>query len=72
MEAYHSRLKALQRVDSGGGESGGMTATGAFSAVAEKTGTSYMELAAPELKKNGASDISGCHEFESQEEACPL
>jgi len=49
---------------------GAMTATGAFSAVAEKSGlkakdvktviTTYMELAASELKKNGAFKVGGC------------
>merc|ERR1711982_240442 len=49
---------------------GAMTASGAFSAVAEKTGlkgkdvkavvTNYMELAASELKKNGKFKIGGC------------
>merc|ERR1711939_729557 len=48
----------------------GLTATGAFAAVAEKTGTkakdvkaiitNYVELAASELKKNGAFKIGGC------------
>merc|ERR1711991_916870 len=50
--------------------SGAMTATGAFSLVAEKTGcktkdvkaiiTNYMELAASEVKKNGAFKVGGC------------
>jgi len=49
---------------------GSMTATGAFSAVAEKSGLkakdvktvigTYMELAASELKKNGAFKLGGC------------
>merc|ERR1712139_201023 len=49
---------------------GAMTATWAFSAVAEKSGlkakdvkaviTNYVELAASELKKNGAFKIGGC------------
>ena len=49
---------------------GAMTAAGSFSAVAEKIGTkskdvkavisNYMELAASELKKNGAFKIGGC------------
>merc|ERR1711939_752354 len=48
----------------------GLTATGAFSAVAEKSGlkpkdvkaviTNYVELAASELKKTGAFKIGGC------------
>merc|ERR1712227_366322 len=49
---------------------GAMTATAACSAVAEKTGlkgkdvkaviTTYLELAASELKKNGAFKFGGC------------
>merc|ERR1712113_1005716 len=59
-------MKAMKAMKAGGA----MTATGAFSAVAEKTGTkakdvkavvtNYMELAASELKKNGAFKIGGC------------
>merc|ERR1711881_285445 len=60
-------MKAMKAMKKAGGA---MTATGAFSAVAEKTGakskdvkaviTNYMELAASELKKNGAFKIGGC------------
>merc|ERR1711990_771401 len=59
-------MKAMKAMKAGGA----MTATGAFSAVAEKSGlkakdvkavvTNYMELAASELKKNGAFKIGGC------------
>merc|ERR1711976_972703 len=59
-------MKAMKAMKAGGA----MTATGAFSAVAEKSGlkskevkavvTNYMELAASELKKNGAFRIGGC------------
>merc|ERR1719183_430938 len=51
-------------------KAGTMTATAAFGAVAEKSGlknkdvkavvTNYMELAASELKKNGAFKFGGC------------
>merc|ERR1712167_333293 len=59
-------MKAMKAMKAGGA----MTASGAFSAVAEKSGlkakdvkaviTNYVELAASELKKNGAFKIGGC------------
>merc|ERR1739841_77070 len=58
--------KAMKAMKAGGA----MTATGAFSAMGEKSGlknkdvkavvTTYMELAASELKKNGAFKFGGC------------
>merc|ERR1712107_570381 len=59
-------MKAMKAMKVGGA----MTASGAFSAVAEKSGlkskdvkaviTNYVELAASELKKNGTFKIGGC------------
>merc|ERR1712134_192498 len=59
-------MKAMKGMKAGGA----MTASAAFSAVAEKSGlknkdvkvvvTNYMELAASELKKNGSFKIGGC------------
>ena len=60
-------MKAMKAMKAG---SGAMTATAAFSAVATKSGlkskdvkaviVNYMELAASELKKNGAFKVGGC------------
>ena len=60
-------MKAMKAMKAG---SGAMTATGAFSAVATKSGlkskdvkaviVNYMELAASELKTNGAFKVGGC------------
>merc|ERR1712170_65509 len=59
-------MKAMKAMKAGGA----MTASAAFSTVAEKTSlknkdvkavvTSYMELAASELKKNGTFKFGGC------------
>merc|ERR1711976_323579 len=59
-------MKAMKSMKVGGA----MTASAAFSTVAEKAGlknkdvkavvTAYMELAASELKKNGAFKVGGC------------
>ena len=60
-------MKAMKAMKAG---SGAMTATAAFSAVADKAGlkskdvkavvTAYMEVAATEIKKNGKFKFGGC------------
>merc|ERR1711907_379910 len=66
LSAMAPAMKAMKAMKAGGA----MTASAAFGAVAEKTGlkgkdvkavvTTYIELAASELKKNGAFKFGGC------------
>ena len=72
-------MKAMKATKAGGA----MTATGPFSAVAEKAGTktedvkatitNYMELTPSELKKNCSFKIGGCLNLKVKNKpACPV